>query len=72
MERNCSTKRGKVQNLTWKWLCELNVVGLSEVWWPGKDKIVSGNYTVFYLGGIKAEKSVAVILKLYCKKCDED
>ena len=36
--------------------CELNVVGLSEVRWPGKGEIVSGNYTMFYSGGVKAEK----------------
>ena len=32
------------------------IVGLSEVRWPGKGEIVSGNYTMFYSGGIKAEK----------------
>jgi hypothetical protein len=42
---------------------ELNVVGLSVVWWPGKGKIVSGNYTMFYSGGVKAEKGVAVVLR---------
>jgi len=26
--------------------CKLNVVVLSEVWWPGKGKIVSRNYSV--------------------------
>ena len=36
--------------------CQLNVVGLSEVQCPGKGKVLSGNYTVFYLGGVKAEK----------------
>ena len=43
--------------------CDLNMVGLSEVWWPGKGKIMSGNYTMFYSGGVKAEKGVAVLLK---------
>ena len=43
--------------------CELNVVGLSEVRWPGKGKIVSENYTMFYSGGIKAKKGVAVTLR---------
>ena len=37
--------------------CELNAVGLSEVRWPGKD------YTMFYSGGVKAEKCVAVVLR---------
>ena len=43
--------------------CELNAVGLSEVQWPGKGEIVSGNYTMFYSGGVKAEKGVAVVLR---------
>jgi hypothetical protein len=43
--------------------CELNEVGLSEVRWPGKGEIVSGNYTMFYSGGVKAEKGVAVVIK---------
>ena len=38
--------------------CELNEAGLSEVRWPGKGEIVSGNYTMFYSGGVKAEKKV--------------
>ena len=42
---------------------ELNVIGLSEVRWPGKGEIVSGNYTMFYSGGVKAEKGVAVVLR---------
>ena len=43
--------------------CELNVVGLSEVRWSGKGEIVSGNYRMFYSGGVKAEKGVAVVLR---------
>ena len=30
---------------------------------PGKGEIVSGNYTMFYSGGVKAEKGVAVMLR---------
>ena len=41
--------------------CELK--GSSEVRWPGKREIMSGNYTMFYSGGIKAEKGVAVMLR---------
>ena len=41
----------------------MNVVGLNEVQWPGKGKVVLGNFTVFYLGGFKAKKGVAVILR---------
>ena len=43
--------------------CELHVVGLSEVRWLGKGKIVSGNYTMFHSGGVKAEKGAAVVLR---------
>ena len=42
---------------------ELNVVGLSEVRFPGKGEMVSGKYTMFYSGGVKAEKGVAVVLR---------
>ena len=43
--------------------CEIIVVGLSEVRWLGKGEIVSGNYTMFYSAGVKAEKGVAVVLR---------
>ena len=43
--------------------CELNVVGFTEVWWPGKGETVSGIYRMFYSGGVKAEKSVAIVLR---------
>ena len=39
------------------------MVGLSEVREPGKGKIVSGKYTMFFSGGIKAEKDVAEVLR---------
>ena len=41
----------------------MNEVCLSKVWWPGKGKIVSGNYTMIYSGGVKFEKGVAVVLR---------
>ena len=31
--------------------------------WPGKGETASGNYTMFYSGGVKAEKGVAVVLR---------
>ena len=37
---------------------DLKLVGLSEMQWPGKGKIVLGKYTMLYSGGVKAEKSV--------------
>ena len=53
---------GRLENLTSEMdKCELNAVGLSEVQWPGKGEIVSGNYTMFYSGGVKDEKGVAVV-----------
>ena len=45
--------------------CELNVVGLIEVRRPGK---VSENDRVFYSGGVKAEKGVAIELRSYIVK----
>ena len=44
-------------------MCELSVIGLGEVQWPGKREIVSGNYTTFYLGEENAEKYVTVVLR---------
>ena len=48
--------------------CELSDVGLSEVWWFGKGKIVSGNYTVFCSDGVKAEKIAAGLRNYIVKK----
>jgi hypothetical protein len=31
--------------------------------WPGKGEIVSGNYTMFYSGGVKAENGVALMFR---------
>ena len=45
------------------------MVVLSEVRWPGKGEIVAGNYTMFYSGGVKAEKGVAVVLRDDIVKC---
>ena len=30
---------------------------------PGKGEMLSGNYTMFYSGGLKAKKGVAVVLR---------
>jgi hypothetical protein len=60
---------GRLENLTSEMdKCELNVVGLSEVRWPGKGEIVSRNYISFYSGGVKAEKGVAAVLRNYVVK----
>jgi hypothetical protein len=42
---------------------------LSEVRWSGKGEIVSGIYTTFYSGRVKAEKGVAVMLRNDVVKC---
>ena len=44
-------------------MCELNVVGLGEVQRSGKCEIVSGNYTMFYSGGVHAEKDAAIMMR---------
>ena len=50
-------RAGKLKNLASEMdKCELNVVGLSEVRWPG-------NYTMFHSGKVKAEKGVVVVLR---------
>jgi hypothetical protein len=43
--------------------CVLNVLVLSEVRWSGKGDVESGNCTMFYSGGVEAEKVVAVMLR---------
>ena len=54
---------GILENLTAEMdKSELSVGGLSEVRWPGKGKIVSGN-VVFYSGGVTAEKGFAGALR---------
>ena len=39
------------------------MIGLSEVRWPEKDKIVLGTYTMSYLCGVQAEKGDVVVLR---------
>jgi exonuclease III len=36
------------------------VLGVSEVWWKGQGEIKSGDYTVYYSGGDRAERGVAI------------
>jgi Exonuclease III len=60
----------RLENLTSEMdKCELKAVGLSEVRWPGNSEMVSGNYTMFYSGGVKTEKGVAVVLRNHVVKC---
>ena len=61
---------GRLENLASEMdKCDLNVIGSIEVRWLGKGEIVSGNYTMFYSGGVKAGKGFAVVLRNYIVKC---
>ena len=41
---------------------EVSVLGVSEVRWKGQGEIRSGDYTVYYSGGKRAEKGVAIVV----------
>jgi exonuclease III len=41
---------------------ELSVLGVSEVRWKGQGEIRSGDYTVYYSGGERAERGVAIVV----------
>ena len=48
---------GKFENLkTEMWKNEVSVLGVSEVRWKGQGEIRSGDYTVYYSRGERAEK----------------
>ena len=51
--------------------CKLNLVGLGEVWWPGKCKILSVNYIMFHPGRVNTEKALAIVLRNDIVKCIE-
>jgi hypothetical protein len=40
----------------------VSVLGVSEVWWTGQGEIRSDCYTVYYSGGDRAEKDVAIVV----------
>ena len=40
----------------------VSVLGVSQVWWKGQGEIRSGDYTVYYSGGERAEKFVAIVM----------
>ena len=55
---------GKLENLKMEMdKCNVSVIGLSEVRWPGQGEKVSDNYTMFYSGGERAERGVAILMK---------
>jgi exonuclease III len=39
----------------------VSVLGVSEVRWKGEGEIRSGEYTVYYCGGDRAERGVAIV-----------
>jgi exonuclease III len=41
---------------------EVSISGVSEVRWKGQGEIRSGDYTVYYSGGERAEKGVAIVV----------
>ncbi|PNF38086.1 hypothetical protein B7P43_G16077 [Cryptotermes secundus] len=54
---------GKLENLkTEMEKNEVSVLGVSEVRWKGQGEIRSGDYTVYYPGGERAERGVAIVV----------
>ena len=41
---------------------EVSILGVSEVRWKGRGEIRSGDYTVYYLEGERAERGVAIVV----------
>jgi len=41
---------------------EVSILGVSEVRWKGQGEIRSGDYTVYYSGGERAEKVAAIVV----------
>ena len=41
---------------------DLSILGVSEVRWKGQSEIRSGDYTVYYSGGERAERGVAIVV----------
>jgi hypothetical protein len=41
---------------------EVSVRGVSEVQWKGQGEIRSGDYTVYYSGGERDERGVAIVV----------
>ena len=41
---------------------DVSILGVSEVRWKGQGEIRSGDYTVYYLGGERAERGVAIVV----------
>ena len=41
---------------------KLSVLGVSEVQWTGQGEIRSGDFTVYYSGGERGERGVAIVV----------
>jgi exonuclease III len=54
---------GKLKNLNKEMQKNaVSVLGVSEVRWKGQGEIKSGDYTVYYSGGYRAERGVAIVV----------
>ena len=54
---------GKLENLKEEMKkSEVSVLGVSEVRWKGQGEIRSGDYTVYYSGGERAERGIAMVV----------
>jgi exonuclease III len=54
---------GKLENLKKEMQKNaVSVLGVSEVRWKGQGEIRSGDYTVYYSGGDRAERGVAIVV----------
>ena len=54
---------GKLENLkTEVQKNDVSVLGVIEVRWKGQGEIRSGDYTVYYSGGGRAERGVAIVV----------
>ena len=54
---------GKLENMKMEMQKnKLSVLGVSEVRWTGRGGIRSGDYTVYYSGGERVERGVAIVV----------
>jgi exonuclease III len=63
LERKNLESRRKIEHLKKEMQKNaVSVLGVSEVWWKGQGEIISGDYTVYYSGGDRAERGVAIVV----------
>lgn len=57
-------KPGKLMNVIMEAKrCRIDIMGMSEVRWPGTDRISSNGYEMIYSGGDKGEHGVGILIK---------